>query len=129
MRATAGCPIGPRIREALEVVERLGSATTPQIRAAMSGSHLDASTVCELCHRAVSYGWLAVKKVPRASTYSVVEGWREELEARSPQPTKAAEASPRPRIKARESEHTKALIAAAMAVRPEVRTVWRHSNA
>lgn len=115
-------PIGPRIREALEVVERLESATTPQIRAAMPGPHLGASTVCELCHRAVGFGWMTVKKAPRASTYSVVEGWREALEAMGSQTKRAAE--PSPRIKAKASEHAKALVAAAMAVRPEVRTRW-----
>lgn len=70
-------PIGKRIREACEVVERLGPCGVSTIGPQMDGvKNINAS---HYLNRAVGHGLLVVDKSHRPYRYSVADGWRDML--------------------------------------------------
>lgn len=91
-----GAPVGQRIREACELLERLGPASASEIC-----EHLDdveASNVGKYCSRAVGLGLMTVKrgvdgKRPYAN-FTVVPSWREVADLRRTTAGKTAQPSP-----------------------------------
>lgn len=104
--------IRARIREVLEITEALGECTTLDMRPRMS-TGMSSIEMCKVCTRAVGLGLLRADRKSLPITYTVVPGWREEFE-----PTLAADTHKRP-------TSFDALLAAAVAMRPDVRTTWR----
>lgn len=83
MKKNAGRPIGNRIREVLEITEQRGAANTTEIRLAMKG-HVESANVGKYCSRAVGLGLLTADRTQHPIVYRVVEGWRQEIDARPP---------------------------------------------
>jgi hypothetical protein len=113
MTRNAGRPISSRIREVLEITEALGQSTTLDLRPRMTAS-ISAVDMCKICTRAVGLGLLRADRSTLPITYKVAPDWRTALESCA-----VAE------VDRRSQDSFASLLAAAVAMRPDVRTTWR----
>lgn len=77
----AGRPIGARIREALEIVDRIGPATAAQVRRLMPVD-MHRSNAKKYCHRATCMGFMTCDRTVSPMQFSVVPDWRERVDAK-----------------------------------------------
>ena len=69
-----------RIREVCEIAERLGHATSPMVRARMTGGQ-SASAASRYCSRAANKGLLLADRSAHTVEYQAAPGWRERMVA------------------------------------------------
>ena len=69
-------PIGARIIEACEIVERHGICSSPTVTPLMG---IESTNAIKYLSRAVGYGLLTVSRDVRPHQYQVVAGWREKV--------------------------------------------------
>ena len=78
---TAGRPIGARIRQICEVLEKTGPLVTKEICARLP--NIEQSNAGKYCSRAVGLGLMTVNRVhAHRSYYAIVDNWRELIEQR-----------------------------------------------
>ena len=91
----AGRPVGTRIREALEVLERIGPARAIEVCAHMAD--VEPSNAGKYCSRAVDLRLATVDRAGSWPVYAVVPGWREMVVARPEERQLPAVPAPVPR--------------------------------
>lgn len=78
MSSNAGRPIGARIREALDIVDRIGPVNAGRVRELMSVD-MHRSNAKKYCHRAVCMGFMTCDRTVSPMQFSVVPDWRERV--------------------------------------------------
>jgi hypothetical protein len=76
---------GERIREVCEITERLGKATSPMVRARMTGPQTT-SNAAKYCSRAAHQGLLLADRTVHPVLYQAAPDWRERFALRNTKP-------------------------------------------
>ncbi len=94
-----GRPIGQRIRQCCEIVEKIGPCSYREVLAHMVGVQLENSH--KYCSRALSHGLLTSNREKFPAQYSIVDGWRDLIDAngrtKKPKPRAVSRSEFKPR--------------------------------
>lgn len=82
MLINGGRPVGARIREALEILDRIGPAGSGDVCRQMGS--VEFSNAGKYCHRAVCLGLMTVDRSVDPKRFAVVSDWREKVDAIRP---------------------------------------------
>lgn len=87
MLNNAGRRVGARVREALDILERIGPARAVEVSSHMDG--VEPNNAGKYCIRAVGLRLATVDRSGTWPVYAAAPGWRERIDARRPPPAPA----------------------------------------